>query len=186
MAPGAHDVDYLLVGGVAAQADGAARATIDFDCLARHQPESLARLCAALTELNARLRIEGISDDDATAMSRGLVHPDFFARAEITTWMTDAGPVDILHDIPAGDGTRRVYGQLVGRSVDYQLAGLRVRVAALDDIIASKEWANRPKDLAALPELRTLTSRPTGSSLEPEPRRRARTEQEPPEVDLGL
>lgn len=26
-------------------------------------------------------------------------------------------------------------------------------VAALDDIIASKQWANRPKDIEALPEL---------------------------------
>jgi len=29
-------------------------------------------------------------------------------------------------------------------------------VAGLDDVIASKEWANRPKDHEALPELRQL------------------------------
>jgi hypothetical protein len=29
-------------------------------------------------------------------------------------------------------------------------------MAALDDIIASKEWADRPKDREALPELRAL------------------------------
>ena len=28
-----------------------------------------------------------------------------------------------------------------------------VRIAALDDIIASKQWADRPKDRDALPEL---------------------------------
>lgn len=138
---------YLLVGGIAPQAHGATRATVDFDCLPGHKRENPERLCGALRELNARLRIEGISDDDATAMSRGLVHADFFARAEITTWM-DAGPVDVLHDIPGRDGTRRPYEQLVGRGADYQLAGLRVRVAALDDIIASKEWASRAKDRA--------------------------------------
>jgi hypothetical protein len=33
-----------------------------------------------------------------------------------------------------------------------------VRVAALDDIIASKEWANRPKDHEALTELRRLAT----------------------------
>jgi len=31
-----------------------------------------------------------------------------------------------------------------------------LRVASLDDIIASKEWSNRPKDREALPELRSL------------------------------
>jgi len=31
------------------------------------------------------------------------------------------------------------------------LYGLDVRVAALEDIIASKEWADRPKDGEALP-----------------------------------
>ena len=34
------------------------------------------------------------------------------------------------------------------------LHGITVRVAALDDIIASKEWADRPKDREALAELR--------------------------------
>ena len=181
-----HGVEYLLVGGVAAQAHGAKRKTLDVDCLTRHHPENLVRLCAALTELNARLRIEGLSDDDAKALSRGVIHPEFFARAEITTWMTNAGPVDILHDIPARDGTRRSYEQLVERGADYRLAGLRVRVAGLDDIIASKEWANRPKDLAALPELRSLAARCAESSPEPGQRRPARTDPEPPGHDLGL
>lgn len=109
--PANHGVQYLLVGGVADQAHGAKRKTFDVDCLTRHQPESLARLCAALTELNARLRVEGLSDDDAKALSRGVIHPEYFARAEIATGMTDAGPLDILHDIPARDGTRRSYEQ---------------------------------------------------------------------------
>ena len=33
---------------------------------------------------------------------------------------------------------------------------VRVRVASLDDVIASREWANRPKDHQALPELYQL------------------------------
>jgi hypothetical protein len=34
-----------------------------------------------------------------------------------------------------------------------------VIVVALDDLIASKEWADRPKDRDALPELRRLRER---------------------------
>lgn len=33
---------------------------------------------------------------------------------------------------------------------------MTIRVVALDDIIASKQWANRPKDRRALPELEAL------------------------------
>lgn len=34
-----------------------------------------------------------------------------------------------------------------------------ITVASLEDVISSKEWANREKDRAALPELRDLRSR---------------------------
>jgi predicted nucleotidyltransferase len=40
--------------------------------------------------------------------------------------------------------------------VDQEIGGVRVHVAGLDDIIASKEHADRGKDREALPELRRL------------------------------
>lgn len=48
-----------------------------------------------------------------------------------------------------------------------------MHVAALEDVIASKEWAGRPKDIEALPELRSLRS---GYSAK---------EAEPPDIDVG-
>ena len=39
-------------------------------------------------------------------------------------------------------------------AVTYEVAGRPVRVASLDDIIRSKEAANREKDRAVLPTLR--------------------------------
>jgi len=49
------------------------------------------------------------------------------------------------------------YAELSRRSVDYDLGGgLVVAVAALEDIIRSKEAANREKDRLALPTLRLL------------------------------
>ncbi len=51
---------------------------------------------------------------------------------------------------------RSRYEDLVLRASSVDFGGVPVRVAAFDDIIASKEWANRPKDRAALDELHRL------------------------------
>ena len=45
------------------------------------------------------------------------------------------------------------------QAVTISLAGHPVAVASLEDVIRSKEAANRPKDLAALPTLRLLLQR---------------------------
>ena len=47
---------------------------------------------------------------------------------------------------------------LLVRASSVDFGGVPVRVAALEDIIASKEWADRPKDRAALEELRRLAA----------------------------
>lgn len=153
-----HQVEYLLVGGVAAIAYGAVRPTVDLDCLARRGALNLSRLASAMRELNARLRVGGLSDEEATAL-RTPVDADLLGRMEISTWRTDAGEFDVLTDIPAVDGHRLHYDELIGRAETLQVHGAVVRVAALDDVIASKEWADRPKDHEALSELRDLAAR---------------------------
>jgi hypothetical protein len=52
-----YDVEYVVVGGIAAQAYGAQRATKDFDCLINRTAENLESVAAALRDLNARLRV---------------------------------------------------------------------------------------------------------------------------------
>ncbi|WP_249522662.1 hypothetical protein [Modestobacter marinus] len=52
----------------------------------------------------------------------------------------------------------RGYDDLVARSTYKPLGEVRVRVAALGDVIRSKETAGRPKDLEALPELMKLAN----------------------------
>lgn len=42
-----------------------------------------------------------------------------------------------------------------------------LRVAGLDDIVASKRWANRPKDHEALPELELLAEQATAAQRAP-------------------
>ncbi len=153
-----HHVEFVLVGGVAAIAYGAVRPTADLDCLARRSAENLERLAAAMRDLNARLRVKGLSDDEAARLPTPI-DKETLGRMEISTWRTDAGDFDVLTDLRARDGRRLRYEELIGRAETQDVGGIAVHVAALDDVIASKEWADRPKDREALPELRELASR---------------------------
>ncbi|MGI8984092.1 MAG: hypothetical protein ACR2HM_06115 [Acidimicrobiales bacterium] len=63
-----HRVEYLLVGGIAARAHGARRLTYDVDCVAARAEGNLDRLARAMRELHARLRVEGLSDDEAALL----------------------------------------------------------------------------------------------------------------------
>ena len=152
-----HGVEFLLVGGVAAIAHGARRLTVDLDCVPVRTYENLDRLAAALRDLDARLRVQGLTDAEA-ALLPVRIDRETLGRMEISTWRTDAGDFDILADLPTSDGRRLRYDALNRRSNAQPLHGITVRVAALDDIIASKEWADRPKDREALAELRRLAS----------------------------
>jgi len=157
-----HGVQYVLVGGMGAQLHGATRTTTDLDCLPLFEAENTRRLAAAMRELHARLRAEGLSDAESIQLTSHLPSPEFFQHGEISNWMTDAGPLDVLHDMPDREGHRLGYEQLIGRTSEAVHAGVTVRLAALDDIVASKEYANRDKDHEALPELYALQEQQRG------------------------
>jgi len=151
-----HGVNYVVVGGIAAVAHGATRETQDLDCVIRRSRANLGHLAEALRELHAHLRVSGMSDDEMAALPVRL-DAETLARSEISTWRTDAGDIDLLADIPDAGGDRRSYDELLTRSSRLSAGGVSVVVASLDDVIASKQWANRAKDRAALPELRGLS-----------------------------
>lgn len=58
-----HGVEYLVCGGAAAQAYGVDRPTEDADCVVRRERANLDRLAGAMRELNARLRVAGMTDE---------------------------------------------------------------------------------------------------------------------------
>jgi hypothetical protein len=151
----AHGVDYVVVGGFAARAHGASRPTADLDCVPDPTDDNYDRLAAALRDLAARLRVGGMTDDDARRL------PVTIDRATLrsfgsSTWMTDAGPIDVLVELSDPTGGRHPYRDLVTRAARYRIGSVVVQLAALEDIVASKEAAGRPKDRDALPELLEL------------------------------
>lgn len=142
-----HDVDYVLVGGLAGVVHGSPAMTNDADIVPRKSPANLARLAAALRDLEARLRV--VDDPDGVAFDP---HPALLDSMAMLNMTTRCGDLDLTF-APAALSD---YDALLGASVEFELAGCRVKVAALSDIIRSKEAANRPKDRVTLPILRAL------------------------------
>lgn len=147
-----HEVDFLVVGGVAAQLEGAPILTLDLDILYDKTPENLDRLLAAFQELKAHYR------DPAGRH----IEPDRekLATMRMHLLLTDLGALDALAAIGAG----LTYQDLLARTITYDLAGARVRVLELAAVILTKEQANRDKDRAALPVLRQTLAMKTAPS----------------------
>lgn len=140
-----HRVRYVLIGGLAAVMHGSPLATFDVDITPDTEPGNLRRLSDALRAAHARLRTstEEVSFDP---------HPALLEQMTTLTLMTDAGALDIS-TAPDGVGG---YSAWAENATPVDVYGITVAVAALDDIIRSKEAADRDKDRAALPILRAL------------------------------
>lgn len=78
---------------------------------------------------------------------------------EISTWRTKEGDVDILTDLRDEAGGQVAYEALRDRSQVVRSGDVDIALASLDDIIASKRFADRDKDRSALPELLALRER---------------------------
>ena len=150
------------MGGAAAFAYGVERPTEDADCVVRRARANLDRLAAALREMHARLRVSGMTDAEAR-MLPVQIDSATLDMAGMSTWMTDAGPFDVLAGLETPDGRLVPYEELAERATVVQGDGFAIRVAALDDIVRAKESANRSKDKEALPELRRLQERMRGT-----------------------
>lgn len=143
-----HQVEYVLVGGLAGELLGAPLGTNDIDICYRRTPENMARLAAALRELNAKLRVPGVEEDLPFILDGKTL-----AAGDSFTFVTDAGDVDVL-GTPSGTAGFR---DLDAGATAYDLGDdLVVRIVGLDDLIRMKEAAGRPKDLSHLHVLSEL------------------------------
>lgn len=141
-----REVRFVIIGGMAAALLGSPLITGDLDICYDRAPDNLDRLAAALVELQATLR--GAPPDVPF-----LLDAKTLAAGDCFTFDTKHGPLDIL-GTPAG--MRGGYAELVKRTVRFDLGGLEVNVASLDDLIAMKRAAGRPKDRVAVEVLGAL------------------------------
>ena len=145
-----HRVAYVLVGGAAAVAHGSTLPTEDVDVTPARDRPNLDRLAAALRELDARIR----TSDEPNGVAFPVDGAFLAAMPVMLNLVTDAGDVDLAI---APSGFPEGYDTLAPRATELDFGdGVKVMVAALDDIIASKRAANQAKDRAALPYLEAL------------------------------
>lgn len=136
-------VEFLIIGGMAAVAQGAPVTTFDLDICYRRSPENHQRLVAALKPFKPALRAPSETVPfvwDARTLELGC---NF-------TLSTVAGDLDILGEL--GEGT--TYDDLIPGSAVLDLLGHPVRVMGLGDLIRAKEALGRLKDAAVLEILR--------------------------------
>lgn len=141
-----HDVDFVLIGGLAGMAHGSSYPSYDVDVAYDRARENLERLVNALRQLEATLRgaPPGVPFQlDAKTLENGA---NF-------TFSTAYGSLDILADAA---GSPR-YQALRDAAMEAEIEGVAVRVASLDHLIAMKEAAGRPKDKLMAAEYRVLS-----------------------------
>lgn len=152
----AHDVGYVVIGGAAAVILGSSMTTLDIDITPDRTVANLNRLAAALTEMEATLLVPGGPPDGVPFEFDG----HSLNRFQNASCLTRHGQIDCCL---SPDGIPEGYACLIRSAREVEAFGVRFHVAALDDVIASKRAANRPKDLAVLPQLERLRRRTTSN-----------------------
>lgn len=139
----AHNVAFIIVGGVGAVLQGAPVSTFDLDIVHARDETNIERLCVALTKLNACYRGRG--------NQRITPGPEQLKTPGHQLLITDAGPLDVLGSI----GDNLDYHDLLSDCVKMPLSDTTaVRVLSLRVLIRLKEQLGRDKDRATLAVLR--------------------------------
>lgn len=143
-----HGVAFIVIGGTAAYLQGSPLLTEDIDVVPENERENLIRLSAALSELDAKIRIDGDAPlpfgHDATSL----------AGSGFWNLTTKHGDLALTFQPSGTQG----YADLKRDAIAVTLRGTPVLLASLADIVRSKEAAGRDKDRRALPILRELVA----------------------------
>lgn len=141
-------VEFVLIGGVAAIAYGSATFTQDCDIVAPFTETNFSRLLAALAPYHPRYAL--------AVPKRAVTEPP----GELATYrnlylLTDLGRLDILSEVqPLG-----AYPNVAAGAVTLDIYGRPCRVIGLDDLITVKHHLGRDKDRLVERELLALRAR---------------------------
>jgi len=138
----AHEVRYILVGGLAVYLHGGESPTLDMDLAFSTSAANLERLADALEELGARPK-------------RWKTQNYRLREADLaTSWLhleSDAGDIDLISKPPGAS-----YETLEAEHVEFKVGDVLLRVASPESLIAMKRAAGRPRDQRHVEELEAI------------------------------
>ncbi len=146
------DVRFILVGGLAVNAYGYGRATVDVDLVVQLTPASIRLVFAALAGLGyaPRVPVSAAAFADPAQRSRWIeekgmqvlnFHSDLHRETPVDIFVRE--PFDFVQEYERA-------------SVEEIAKGVTLRVVSLGSLLRLKREAGRPQDLADIAELRAL------------------------------
>ena len=139
------EINYVLIGGLAMILQGGNHVTDDTDISVALDTENAQKVCDWLISHHAKPPLY-------TSFTPFAITPETLRKFRFLNLKTDLGAIDVL-PIPAGIES---FEELLERANLIELDGFAVHVASIDDLIAMKKAANRPKDQLHLMELQAL------------------------------
>ena len=146
-----HNVDYVLIGGLAVSLHGIERATMDIDVTVAMTTDNLSALVAMARELGMTpvlpINLETLTDLEQLATWHHERNLQAFAlHAPGLTGIT----LDVLLYPPVN------YTGMRERAVTFKAGDVSIVVVSIEDLIALKQAVGRPIDLADIEHLKRL------------------------------
>ncbi|HVQ39002.1 MAG TPA: hypothetical protein VMS31_15805 [Pyrinomonadaceae bacterium] len=138
-------VEFVLVGGMAARVHGSSRLTDDIDIVYNRDPANVSRLVDCLAPLSPYVR----------GAPPGLPfhwQTETVLRGLNFTLATTLGPLDVLGEIILGGN----YQDLLPHSEPIELFGKQCMCLGIRHLIEVKRAAGRPKDFESIAELQAI------------------------------
>jgi hypothetical protein len=131
-------IEYVVIGGVAANFHGSPQATFDLDVCCRKTEQNMVRMTEVLRPLNP------VTRDFRKIPIR--IRPQLLLEADTLIMATDLCAFDILSEV-SGVGK---FDEVSRNSILAEFYGLSVPMLNLDALIAAKRAAARNKDKEAV------------------------------------
>jgi len=148
-----HQVDYLLIGGLAVSLHGVERSTMDVDITVAMTPDNLENLIETARELNLTpalpVPLESLADLELLRLWHKERNLQAFAlRSPELTGVT----VDVLLFPPVEFSGMSEHAAVI------DISDTPIRIASIDDLIALKQAVGRPIDMTDIEHLQRIKS----------------------------
>ncbi len=144
-------IKYLVCGGTAATIYGVDRTSMDLDLVVELEKENLDKLEDALHEVGFKelhpIKLSVLADETQKKFlkdEKNMIVFTFYERK------TGEQRIDIMYDIPL------TFDEMWADRNERSHGDLQLIMVSVDHLIKMKEYANRPKDLFDIVELKKL------------------------------